>query len=302
MSWFYAKNGQQQGPVTDEEMAAKIASGEIRPDTLVWRAGMAGWQPSRDVAALPSAAAPAVAASADAPAGATASEPAPADAAAPSAGEGPKLRLSPVSDAQYCSECGRAFPARELVNYGNRMICAECKPAFFQRLAESGEARQAGASVDLEYGGFWIRFAAKFIDGLIEQVISRLALLPFSAAAAFGSFQMEQEDLTPGALVGVLAVSLGLGYVIMPLVKAFLLAKYGGTPGKLAVGLRVVRPDGSRLTMGRAIGRVYGEFLSGLICLVGYIIAAFDNPEKRALHDRICDTRVVYKRSLVSYN
>jgi uncharacterized RDD family membrane protein YckC len=37
--------------------------------------------------------------------------------------------------------------------------------------------------------------------------------------------------------------------------------------------------------------------VSGIILLIGYIMAGFDD-EKRALHDRVCDTRVIYKRSL----
>ena len=38
--------------------------------------------------------------------------------------------------------------------------------------------------------------------------------------------------------------------------------------------------------------------VSGIILLIGYIMVGFDN-EKRALHDRVCGTRVIYKRSLV---
>ena len=60
----------------------------------------------------------------------------------------------------------------------------------------------------------------------------------------------------------------------------------------MALKLRIVRPDGSPLTYARAFGRHWGKFLSSITLLIGYIIAAFDS-EKRALHDRICDTRVV---------
>jgi uncharacterized RDD family membrane protein YckC len=44
----------------------------------------------------------------------------------------------------------------------------------------------------------------------------------------------------------------------------------------------------------RALGRSAGHLVSGMTCLIGYIIAAFDD-EKRALHDYMCNTRVVYK-------
>ena len=57
----------------------------------------------------------------------------------------------------------------------------------------------------------------------------------------------------------------------------------------------MIRVDGGRITAGLAIGRYFAKnWLNLFTLLIGYIIAAFDD-EKRALHDRICDTRVVYK-------
>ena len=76
--------------------------------------------------------------------------------------------------------------------------------------------------------------------------------------------------------------------------SAIFIGKYGATPGKMACGLRVVQPDGSKVGYGRAFGRGCAEILSRMICSIGYIMAAFD-PEKRALHDRMCSTRVIYK-------
>ena len=72
----------------------------------------------------------------------------------------------------------------------------------------------------------------------------------------------------------------------------FFLGKFGATPGKMACKLKVVRPDGERISYARALGRHFAEMLSGIILYIGYIMAAFDE-EKRTLHDRICDTRVI---------
>lgn len=52
MSWFYAKHGKSEGPVEESELRAKIASGEIGPDNLVWRQGMAEWTPLGKVSEL----------------------------------------------------------------------------------------------------------------------------------------------------------------------------------------------------------------------------------------------------------
>jgi uncharacterized membrane protein YjgN (DUF898 family) len=51
MNWYYAVNGQQFGPVAAGDFNRKVGEGIIQPDTLVWREGMAGWQPWREVAA-----------------------------------------------------------------------------------------------------------------------------------------------------------------------------------------------------------------------------------------------------------
>jgi uncharacterized RDD family membrane protein YckC len=80
--------------------------------------------------------------------------------------------------------------------------------------------------------------------------------------------------------------------VVYVLYNALMTARYGYTLGKKAMGLKVVRADGSGVGYGLAFGRTFAEILSGMICYLGYIIAFFD-AEKRTLHDHICNTRVV---------
>jgi hypothetical protein len=55
-SWFFAANGQQQGPYPEAQFRDFIARGMIRSDTLVWSEGMAGWQRAGDIPGLMSAA------------------------------------------------------------------------------------------------------------------------------------------------------------------------------------------------------------------------------------------------------
>ena len=66
------------------------------------------------------------------------------------------------------------------------------------------------------------------------------------------------------------------------------------TPGKMALRLKVVTPEGAPVSYGRSFARAFSMILSGIVCYIGFIIAAFDE-EKRALHDHICGTRVVRK-------
>lgn len=44
MTWYYSKNAVQLGPVTEEELKAKASAGEILPNDLVWKEGMADWK------------------------------------------------------------------------------------------------------------------------------------------------------------------------------------------------------------------------------------------------------------------
>ena len=43
MNWHYAKNGEQLGPVTEEELKALFDSGQLTEDDLVWREGLTEW-------------------------------------------------------------------------------------------------------------------------------------------------------------------------------------------------------------------------------------------------------------------
>ena len=51
-NWFYAANGQQQGPFGDAQLRDLIANGTVRADTLVWTEGMAGWQKAAEIPGL----------------------------------------------------------------------------------------------------------------------------------------------------------------------------------------------------------------------------------------------------------
>jgi uncharacterized RDD family membrane protein YckC len=84
-----------------------------------------------------------------------------------------------------------------------------------------------------------------------------------------------------------------LGYwVVSVAFNGFFVGRFGATPGKMLLKLKVVTPEGAPASYGRAFGRAAAEILSGLVCNIGYIIAAFDE-QKRTLHDHICNTRVV---------
>jgi len=51
-SWFYASEGKQQGPYPEGQFRDLIAQGIVRPETLVWTEGMAGWQKAAEIPGL----------------------------------------------------------------------------------------------------------------------------------------------------------------------------------------------------------------------------------------------------------
>jgi uncharacterized RDD family membrane protein YckC len=147
---------------------------------------------------------------------------------------------------------------------------------------------------NFRYAGFWIRFVAKIIDVLIIYLLGFLASMVVNMFF-FKGFVFDLND--PGTLGELLrqeAVLLPLGLLIGISFDLFFLRKYSATPGKLALGLKVIRSDGSQISAGRIVGRYFSEKINIFIMDLGYIIAAFDD-EKRALHDHLCDTRVVRK-------
>jgi hypothetical protein len=51
-SWFFASQGQQQGPYPEAQLHQFIASGRVTAETLVWTEGMAGWQKAGEIPGL----------------------------------------------------------------------------------------------------------------------------------------------------------------------------------------------------------------------------------------------------------
>jgi len=196
---------------------------------------------------------------------------------------------APTQAAVACSQCGRTFGQGDLVQIAGNLVCGDCKPAFLSRLMAGG-----AASSQWHYGGFWIRFAGVFIDGILMQVVRvPLSLLLLGTVMS----PLAAAKPNPAALTGAM-VTLGfVSMLIACLYEVIMIHQFGATLGKMAVGIKVVRTDGSGVGWGTSIGRYFMKIVSGLILGIGYIMAGFDD-EKRALHDRVCDTRVVYKRSV----
>src|SRR5439155_4542122 len=138
----------------------------------------------------------------------------------------------------------------------------------------------------MEYAGFWIRFGAKFVDGIILRLVGTVVGMATGATLT---------GTSESARSVVALISYGLGMVIDIAYRTIFVGAFGATPGKMAAKVKIVNADGSKVSYLKAFARAMAEYISLLTVLIGYIMAAFDN-EKRALHDRICGTRVVRNR------
>lgn len=149
-----------------------------------------------------------------------------------------------------------------------------------------------------KYGGFWIRFVAVVIDGILLSIVFiaigfLIGLL--GLAASFEGVDTSDSSALTAAVMGAAGLFQVLG-VVMGFLYFTLMesSKNQGTLGKMALGLKVVDAEGNQLSFGKAALRYIGKFVSQIILMIGYIIAAF-NPRKQALHDMIASTFVIKK-------
>lgn len=138
--------------------------------------------------------------------------------------------------------------------------------------------------IELEYAGFWIRFVAAFIDGILLAIVQQVLIFAVTGGTSF-------SGAAPGIGVSLLNLLIGITYTVGMESSA-----KQATLGKMAVGIKVGDEYGNRISPGKAIGRYFSKILSALILGIGFIMAAFDN-RKQALHDRIVGTVVFYSRS-----
>lgn len=197
-----------------------------------------------------------------------------------------------------CSQCGKALPQDDLLQIAGTWVCADCKPAFLSRVMASGAA---GASPNAwRYGGFWIRFGARFIDGFVLGVPVFVFALLFMPGLIRGAGQ----GPTPALAAFTIGIFV-LFFVAAACYEVIMLKHRGATLGKIACGLKVVRSDGRSLGWGVCFGRFFMwnivtsgiPYLNMVLMTVSSIMLGVDS-EKRALHDRVCDTRVIFKQSV----
>ncbi|HMJ33411.1 MAG TPA: RDD family protein [Baekduia sp.] len=129
----------------------------------------------------------------------------------------------------------------------------------------------AGAVTDAR-AGFWIRFGAAIVDGLLLGIVSSIL------------------QIAMGASGYALSLLVGVAYY------TYFEGESGQTIGKRAVGIRVVDIDGGGpIGYGRAFIRYVGRIISTLVVFLGYLWMLWD-PQKQTWHDKMANSVVVPQR------
>ena len=207
----------------------------------------------------------------------------------------------------YCSSCGTQLPEAAA-------FCPRCgapagvpgggpqdehraldAPAITPLAAPAAAAPPSVITIaaNAPYAGFWRRFVALFLDGLILTFIT-FPINLFMHIPMFGLMNADQIGFDE--FVAMLTASLGammLGLLMAWLYYALLeSSKLQGTLGKVALNIRVTDLGGRRISFARASGRFFGRVLSNLTLGIGYLIQVFTQ-RRQALHDLLAGTLVV---------
>ncbi|MFJ7747281.1 RDD family protein [Peribacillus sp. NPDC097295] len=152
-----------------------------------------------------------------------------------------------------------------------------------------------------EYAGFWIRFGANIIDGIIIGIPSGI-LMTIVNLFWIGSMSSVQEDMYDPTYGGGGEIFAFMGGTLITVFLSVLISffyytllhssKWQGTIGKKLLNIKVVDLNGKRIGFGKASGRYFATILSGIIFYIGYIMAGFTE-RKQALHDMVAGTLVI---------
>lgn len=182
----------------------------------------------------------------------------------------------------FCPTCGAEL------KFKDAEICPEC-----------GVRIKAPPKEEYPFAGFWIRFVAAFIDGIILTV-AQYAILFFLILATGISYPGSSYypyynyNEWGGMLVFWILISILISWVYYAYQES---SSKQATIGKQAVGIIVTDLEFHQLTFGKASGRFFAKILSMIILFIGYFMIGFTE-KKQGLHDILVGTYVVYPNKI----
>lgn len=172
----------------------------------------------------------------------------------------------------YCTKCGAP-------NGSQDQFCRRCGTPFQGAGQQLGDREGTTTAGSPEYAGFWKRFLASLVDGILMYI----PILPF--------YILLFVDPRIEYFVIFCLLALLLPWLYFAIMES---SSRQATLGKMALGIVVTDISGRRISFARATGRQLGKIISGLILYIGYLMIAFTQ-RKQGLHDIIAECLVVKK-------
>ena len=298
MDWYYAVGGERFGPFDQGAFDQLAAQGRITGVTLVWHDGLTDWVQYQFLAG-PRPGVP---------------------------GEIPPALVQ-------CSQCRRQATSDDMVQYQGHWVCAECKDTFYQRVREGSFSPQdpMGAR-QYRFAGFWIRVGATILDGLILSVVN--VVLGFLFVGVVSSTNNPGTIIGMQLFVNLIQLVIGISYVtcflgkygatpgkmacgLKVIVSDGRRISYWRAFGRywavvlsflipyLSVVISVVIAMGIMFASSARSGANYMDAMLGPALAVSLIVGLLMSfpfymagltRQKCALHDFICNTRVIRAR------
>lgn len=180
----------------------------------------------------------------------------------------------------FCSNCGYD-------NASDASYCGRCGTPL-QKQPQTAAPANSRPLLAQPYAGFWKRFLASLLDGIIVNTAAGIIGVAFALAMVAEG----KERFAIGYVIWWLARILG-DWLYSALMES---SSKQATLGKLALGIRVCDQQGQRISFGRATGRHFGKIISQMTIWIGYIMAGFTR-KKQALHDMMASTLVINKEA-----
>jgi len=209
----------------------------------------------------------------------------------------------------YCSKCGSEIsPTTAFCSTCGQAIAVLTPVPAIPSLSPVDPNLYAQPVVPASYGavayaGFWLRFVAYLIDGVISGLAFLVLLIPLfvltgagAALGRIGSGEDIHDDVAAflglGFLFGFFAIIFLVSWLYHALSES---SSWQATPGKKMLNLKVTDLTGQPISFGRASGRFFAKIITGMIPLmIVYIMAGFTE-KKQAIHDMIASCLVLRK-------
>ncbi len=214
----------------------------------------------------------------------------------------------------YCEQCGKkiAETAKFCPYCGNAVGIvdnAQSQQSVKQEISTppSLETKQGSIPASLEtrqeytpaspetrqeqkYVGFWARFAANFLDGILISIFVSPASIRVIYLLSKG--KIRSDWISESACVAIAFYS--VLYILSQVILLVLWYKKQASIGKMAISAKIVDArTGKAPTKNQLIGRYFAYLLSFLPLGLGFLWIAFDS-KKQGWHDKLAGTAVIY--------